>query len=133
MLSLHEVERILERIPPELQEIVLELRNIVAAIAPEATEEFRNKGFIIYNAKRGGPVSAGICQILIMGDHIKLAFIHGAFLLDPQGLLDGDRKAKKFVRISSYDAAPWEALRDLIAASAKFDPHTSEAIQGLMR
>jgi len=124
MLTLREVERILERQPPELQEIILELRNIVATLAPQATEEFRNKGFIIYDAKRGGPVSAGICQILIMGEHVELAFIHGAFLPDPQHLLEGDRKAKKFVRIASYDEAPWESLRDLIAASIKFDPYT---------
>ena len=121
MLSTHEVEKILEHISPELRDIVLELRNIVAALAPEAAEEFRNKGFIIYDAKRGGAVSAGICQILIIHDHIELAFIHGAFLPDPKKLLEGGSRYKKFVRISSYENAPWEALKDLIEASCHFD------------
>ena len=106
MLSTHEVEKILEHVSSELRDIVLELRNIVASLAPNATEEFRNKGFIIYDARRGGPVSAGICQILIIRDHIELAFIHGAFLPDPKKLLEGESQYKKFVRISSYDEAP---------------------------
>jgi hypothetical protein len=124
MLSTLEVERILEHTSPELRDIILELRNIVASVAPEATEEFRNKGFIFYDAQRGGPVSAGICQILIIHDHIELAFIHGAFLPDPKKLLEGRSRYKKFVRISNYEDAPWEALKDLIEASFHFDPRS---------
>jgi hypothetical protein len=124
MLSTHEVERILEHIAPELRDIVLELRNIVASCAPDAAEEFRNKGFIIYDAQRGGPVSAGICQILILHDHIELAFIHGAFLPDPKKLLEGDRLYKKFVRISCFEDAPWDDLKDLLTASFHFDPRS---------
>jgi hypothetical protein len=122
MLTISEVEKILEHAPPEFRDIVFELRNIVATFAPDATEEFRNKGFIIYDARRGGPVSAGICQILLMQDHIELAFIHGAFLPDPKGLLEGERKAKKYVRISTFNEAPWEDLENLILASLHFDP-----------
>jgi hypothetical protein len=122
MLSTYKVERILEHTSPELRDIVLELRNIVAALAPDAAEEFRNKGFVIYDARRGGPVSAGICQILIIHDHIELAFIHGAFLPDPKKLLEGGSRYKKFVRILDYEAAPWEALKDLIEASFHFNP-----------
>ena len=124
MLSTHEVEKILEHVSPELRDIVLELRNIAASLAPDAAEEFRNKGFIIYDARRGGPVSAGICQILIIRDHIELAFIHGAFLPDPKKLLEGESQYKKFVRISSYDEAPWDDLKDLITASFRFDPRS---------
>ena len=124
MLSTHEVEKILEHVSPELRDIVLELRNIAASLAPDAAEEFRNKGFIIYDARRGGPVSAGICQILIIRDHIELAFIHGAFLPDPKKLLEGESQYKKFVRISSYDKAPWDDLKDLIAASFSFNPRS---------
>jgi hypothetical protein len=121
---MREVERILEHVSPELREIILELRNLVASVAPEATEEFRNKGFIIYDARRGGPVSAGICQILIIRDHVVLAFIHGAFLPDPKKLLEGGSRYKKFVRVSSYEDAPWEALKDLIEASFHFNPYS---------
>ncbi len=111
-------------LPAELRDIVFELRSIVATIAPTATETLHRHGFTYYYAERGGPVSAGICQINLERDHIRLAFIHGAFLPDPKGLLQGDRLAKRYVKITSFDRAPWEDLQDLIMASAHFDPRT---------
>lgn len=124
MLPLHEVETFLQHVPAPLQDIVLELRSLVAAIAPDAVEVIRWRGLSYYHAGRGGIVSAGICQIGIHENHVRLAFIHGAFIADPHHLLQGDRKAKRFVRIDSYESAPWEQLKELMIASAKFDPYT---------
>ena len=121
MQPTRDIEHYLAHLPIELQDIVLELRNIIATIAPTATETRHRKGFSYYYAEHGGPVSAGICQILIIRDHIELAFIHGAFLPDPKKLLEGKSHYKKFVRISSYDEAPWDDLKKLIAASFHFD------------
>jgi hypothetical protein len=98
-------------------------RNIIAAVAPTATEVTRPNGLIYFYQQRGGPVSAGICQISVHSDHIRLAFMHGTFLPDPGNLLEGDEKYKRYVRIDSYEQAPWDSLRDLIAASSLFDPH----------
>jgi hypothetical protein len=109
---------------PELRDIVFELRDIVATIAPMATETFHRKGFSYYFAERGGPVSAGICQINWERDHIRLAFNHGTFLPDPKGLLQGDRLVKRYVKITSFEHAPWDDLQNLIAASAQFDPRS---------
>jgi hypothetical protein len=124
MQPTRDIELYLAHLPIELQDIVLELRNIIAAIAPTATETFHRKGFSYYDAERGGPVSAGICQINLQRDHIRLAFIHGAFLPDPQGLLQGDQQYKRFVKIYSFDQAPWDDLHNLITASANFDPRS---------
>ena len=121
-LSTQEIERFLQHKPLHLQEIVLELRNLVAAVAPQATEKIQWKGLSYYDAERGGVVKGGICQIGIYPDHVRLSFIHGAFLLDPEELLQGDRKAKRYVLISSFEDAPWEALQALIQVSAQFDP-----------
>jgi hypothetical protein len=125
MLTTHAIEKYLERFPPTLHEIVWELRNIVASVAPNAAEVTRRNGLVYFQQERGGPVSAGVCQILIQPDHIRLAFIHGAFLPDPGKLLQGDRLYKRYVRIDSYEQAPWQALKDLVAASARFDPYTA--------
>lgn len=124
MLPTPHLERYLDLIQPELRDIVLELRSLIAQVAPDATEVAHSKGFTYYHAERGGPVSAGICQISILRDHIRLAFIHGAFLPDPKGLLEGDRKYKRYVRIYSYEAAPWAYFKDLITWSSCFDPYT---------
>jgi hypothetical protein len=125
MQPTRDIELYLAHLPIELQDIVLELRNIIASVAPSATETLHRKGFSYYYAERGGPVSAGICQINLQRDHISLAFIHGAFLPDPKGLLQGDRLAKRYVKITSFDQAPWDDLQNLITASTHFDPRTA--------
>jgi len=114
----------LDHVSPEIRDIVLELRNLIASIAPDAAEVRHSKGFSYFHGQRGGTVSAGICQIIIFEDHVRLAFIHGAFLPDPLGLLIGDAKYKKYIRITSYDEAPWDYLKLMITESSNFDPRS---------
>jgi len=129
MLTISELSARYNHIPPYLLEMVIELRNLVAAIAPHAAEDVHPYGLVYYHAQRGGPVSAGICQILIRSDHIRLAFIHGAFLPDPDGLLQGSTYPKRYVRLTDYNSTPWDAVQALIAAHARFDPYT-QTFQG---
>ena len=124
MRPTREIELYLESTPTELRDIVLELRSLIFSVAPSATETTHRKGFSYYDEARGGPVSAGICQIGLERDHVRLAFVHGAFLPDPKRLLEGPEKYMRYVRIYSYEQAPWDDLRDLITASAGFDPRT---------
>ena len=124
MLPIHHIENFLKFTPQPLQEIVFELRNIIAAVAPDAAEVVRWGGLSYFHEGHGGIVSAGICQIGIEKDHVRLAFIHGAFLQDPQSLLRGTGKAKRYIEIDSYEAAPWEYFKELIRASARFDPRS---------
>jgi hypothetical protein len=128
MLSLHEVSVFLQYVPAPLQDIVLELRNIIASVAPDAVELIRWGGLSYCHEGRGGLVSAGICQIGIHADHVRLEFIHGVFLPDPGGLFEGTRKSKRYVRLKSYDDAPWEALRQLIEDAARFDPRSLQPL-----
>ncbi len=124
MRPTREIELCLQYMPAGLRDIVLELRSLVVSVAPTATEVIHRKGFTYYDEDRGGPVSAGICQIGLQPDHVRLAFVHGAFLPDPQHLLEGDEKAKRYVKLFSYDQAPWDDLKALIIASAQFDPYS---------
>ncbi len=124
MNTLREIEEHFQYLPHEMMDVLIELRNLVARIAPDATEVFHRNGITYYHADRGGPVSAGVCQILVREDHIELAFIHGAFLPDPQHLLEGNGIAKRFIPIRSYDQAPWDYLAEMIDLSDRFDPYT---------
>ena len=124
MLPSYQIDYYLSRLSPGLSDIVREIRNLVAEIAPYATELMHSRGMSYFDAQRGGTVSAGICQIIIYRDHIRLAFIHGAYLPDPRGLLEGSTKAKRFVRINSYEDAPWDYFKELIRDHAHFDPYT---------
>jgi hypothetical protein len=124
MLHLHEIEIFLQRTPSHLQDIVLELRNIIASVVPQAVEVIRWGGLSYFHEGRGGPVSAGICQIGIHRDHVRLAFIHGTFLSEPRGLFEGAQKYKRYIRLTSYETAPWDYLRQLIDESSRFDPRS---------
>ncbi len=124
MLPVYQVAQKLAYLTPGLRDIVLEIRNIVASVAPYVTEVVHSRGMSYYDARRGGTVSAGICQIIIHRDHIRLAFIHGAFLPEPRELFEGNTKYKRYIRIFSFEDAPWDYLKELIAASARFDPYT---------
>jgi len=125
MLSMSEIETFLLHTPLQLQEIVLELRNIIASVAPDAAEVVRWGGLSYFHEGGGGIVSAGICQIGIHKDHVRLAVIHGVFIADPQHLFEGTQKYKRFVRIETYDEAPWDDLKELITSAARFDPRST--------
>lgn len=129
MLPIHHIENFLKFTPHHLQEIVLELRNMIITVAPDATEVVRWGGLSYYHEGRGKIVSAGICQIGIHKDHIRLAFIHGVFLPDPGRLLRGTQKYKRYVQIDSYENASWNNLKELIANSSKLDPRSIKVNQ----
>jgi hypothetical protein len=124
MLPLHEVETFLQHKPANLRDIVLELRNLIVEAAPDAAEVVRWGGLSYFHEGHGGIVSAGIAQIGIHEDHVELAFIHGTFIAYPRHLLARSQKAKRYLRIDSYDSAPWDDCIELIRASAKFDPRS---------
>lgn len=127
MLPIHEVETFLKYTPVPLQDIVLELRNLIAETAPDAVEVVRWGGLSYFHEGRGGIVSAGICQIGLHEGCIRLDFIHGAFLSDPKKLLEGKQKAKRFIRLKSYEEAPWDDLKQLIEESSRFDPRSLQS------
>ncbi len=129
MLPIHHIENFLKFTPQHLQDIVLELRNMIITVAPDATEVVRWGGLSYFHEGRGGIISAGICQIGIHKDHIHLAFIHGAFLPDPGRLLRGTQKYKRYVQIDSYENAPWNNLKELISNSSKLDPRSIKVNQ----
>ena len=127
-LSTVEIERFLTGLPQNLQDIALELRNMIASICPETTERILWGALSYHNSAKGGPVRGGICQIELFDDHVRLSFVHGVRLEDPQRLLQGNRKSKRYVRIASYEEAPWGAIRGLIQTAARLDPLTFRSL-----
>lgn len=130
MITCRELEKQFLHLDEDRLNILLEIHNLVAVVSPEAAVEIRRYRVVYYDVSRGGPVSAGICQSLVKPDHIRLAFIHGAFLPDPRGLLEGATFPKRFMRIFHYDDAPWDAIQALISAHSKLDPRSLPMNQG---
>jgi hypothetical protein len=124
MLPFRTIEGFLKYTDPGLREIVLELRNIVAQVAPGAAEDIRHGGIVYYFKELGGPVSAGVCGIAIKPDYVRLYFTHGAFIPDKAHLLRGSGKAMRYLKLTKFDSVLWEKIRNLIAAHADFDPRS---------
>lgn len=124
MLTEAEFDGRFGHLPGELLDIYHELRSIIARIAPGVTETIHSRGTSYFYAERGGPVAAGVCQVVVCDDHIQLGLVHGAFLPDPQRLLEGDGLAMRHLPIYRYDSAPWDAITELITWSRRFDPRT---------
>ncbi len=121
-LPLQIVKRKLEYEPAWQVEICMQVRNIVSQVAPEAAERLVKNRLTYLDPTRGGPIKAGICGISLHDDHVRVHFAHGAFLKDPQRLLEGDQIAMRFLRIPAYDLAPWDSIRALIQQSTAFRP-----------
>ncbi|MCJ7696063.1 MAG: DUF1801 domain-containing protein [Anaerolineaceae bacterium] len=126
MLEIQDIKHFLTLYPVELGDIVLELRNLIATVAPGCTETIRSRtrSLSYYFGKFGGPVSAGICGIALKEKYVQLQFPHGAFIPDPENLLTGTGKAMRHLVLRSYEHVPWDAVRDLIYEHANFDPRS---------
>lgn len=124
MLTSAEIERHFIATPAHLLDIVLEIRSLVAAEAPAATERIRGNTLSYFIESRGGPVSAGVCGLTVESDHVRLFFPLGAFLPDPAGLLRGKGLGMRYIPLKSYDDTPWDDLAALIQASHHFNPRT---------
>ena len=124
--SIQELNRFVKIYPIDLQEIILELRDLVFQSVPDAHERILRGGLTYLKTEGGGPVKDGICQIYVRDDIVRIVFIHGSFLPDPAELLvnEGTRKYLRYVEMRTLEEANWTALEDLIRASAAFDPRS---------
>ena len=119
-LSTRDLDHLLQFHPPHMQDLLLELRGLVFKVAPYATERALWGGLSYHDASIGGPVKGAICQLSIEGEAVHIGFIHGAFLPDPAGLLQGDRKSKRWLRVDSLESTPWVELEILLRSATAY-------------
>jgi len=118
-----ELAGFLEECPAEFCDLVLELRELIRKTAPGVCEGIRFHSLFYF--KPGfpyGSIGGNVCAIGWKGDELQLAFLHGAFLPDPEHLLKGKAKAKRHVEIRSRADIRNPALRNLIRAALQYDP-----------
>lgn len=119
-----EVRRFLAGVPSERRDVVAALRETVCRIVPDAEETVLWGGLSYHSPWVGGRVKGAICQISVKGSNVRLEFIHGVRLVDPDGLLEGDRLSKRYVSIRSADDARRAAVASLIreASAVEWTP-----------
>ncbi len=102
--------------------LLLAARRVVLKTFPDC-HEFIKWGALSYQKPDpAGAIKGGICQLSIYRGRVLLGFVHGAFLPDPAGLLQGAAKAKRFLPIPDAAFLKDPRLSALLRAAARFDP-----------
>jgi hypothetical protein len=118
-----DLETFLETLPAPTKQLVLALREVVLRTVPEAEESFVWGGLSYHRLEVGGRVKGAVCQIGVKRGQVRLDFIHGIRLADPQGLLQGDRLSKRFIPIGTIADAERPEVAALIREAAALNPN----------
>ena len=102
------------RVLPEFRDVVAMLRQLMREMVPEAKEAI---GYGIPTYKR----KLIIAVISPTKKDITFSFSRGAEFEDKYGLLDGEGKVSKFVKIKSLENVNMEALRYYVNQAVKLD------------
>jgi hypothetical protein len=115
-----EVASFLEGCPANVRRLVQRLRALVRSCAPRATEALKFHALCYFvPGTPFGAIGGNVCMIEIRPAGVRLSFLQGARLSDPDGLLQGRGKAKRHVDILSPGDLRGNAIQDLIRASAR--------------
>lgn len=119
----HEIAELMRDWPNEVCDLALELREFVLKAAPQVDEKIAFHALCYYKSGQPyGVIGGNVCVIGPRDDVLHLGFIHGAFLPDPEGLLQGTAKSKRHIEFRSSKDVRCMALRDLIRAAVEYDP-----------
>jgi len=117
------IARHLESCPAELCDLILTLREFVQEVAPEVHEAIKFNSLCYYKPNQPyGVIGGNVCGIGTKADRVQLGFIHGAFLPDPENLLQGTGKAKRHIEVRDATEIRRDALAALIRAAIAYTP-----------
>ena len=93
-----EIASVLHALPDELHELALELRRLILRIGPQLDEgiAFHSVCYTV-PGRPYGVIGGNVCVLSTKRGVLQLGFIHGAALPDPEGLLQGQGKAKRHI------------------------------------
>jgi hypothetical protein len=117
-----DLKEFLEALTPETRRLVSALRDVVRRTVPHAEESLLWGSLSYHRPQVGGRVKGAVCQIVAKGGQVRLDFIHGVWLTDPCGLLQGHRVSKRFVPIGTVTDAQRPEVTALIREAAALDP-----------
>lgn len=107
-------EALLADFPPPMAGLANDLRAAVRAAVPDVVERVRSGWRVIGFDAVEGRRSAYFAWIMVEPHHVHLGFVHGAFMNDPSGALDGDAKLARWLTFVAGDAIEPARLAPLI-------------------
>ncbi len=110
-----ELQAFLAAYDPAVSALALQLRALVLAQAPQATELLYDS----YNAVAlafsfSGRLAEAFCHVAVYPRHVNLGFNRGAELPDPEGLLQGSGKRIRHLKIRTIEDLESAHLRRLL-------------------
>ena len=110
------IEAFLAGYPLEVQSISRRLRAMVKSAMPQAHEVlFASHNHFAYGISES--MGDRICYICPMKDYVRLGFMFGTHLADPEQLLVGTGKRLRHVKVRTMQEASQPALQLLVEAA----------------
>lgn len=94
----------------DLFPIVARLRDVILAAGPAITEEVKYGGLLFSSGQ-------SFCGVFPYKDHVTLEFSQGAALADLHGLLSGDGKYRRHIKLETMQDIETSHVADYITAA----------------
>jgi hypothetical protein len=107
------VDTFLKGYSPQVREIAVKVREAILSVMPDATEKVY-PGWKVIQYGAGADMKSVFAAISPLRERVNLGLANGVDLPDPDGLLEGDGKAIRHVKLTSPEAATAPAVRELI-------------------
>jgi hypothetical protein len=115
-----QVESFIDKFEPEIAQRIRDCRAELRRQLPGATElVYDNYNFLVIAFAATPKTSHAFCSIASDRNGVTLMFYWGAKLTDPQGLLQGDGKQNRYIRLPSADVLRESDVRSLIHATTQ--------------
>ena len=107
------VDTFLKGYSPQVREIAVKAREVILSVMPDATEKVY-PGWKVIQYGAGADMKSVFVAISPQRERVNLGLAGGVDLPDPEGLLEGDGKAIRHVKLTSPEAASAPAVRELV-------------------
>lgn len=107
-------DEIVASVSPLARELAQKARALIQVVYPAVVEVPWPKQRVIGYGVGPKKMSEHFCYISVSKNHVNLGFMYGAELPDPDGLLEGEGKLLRHVRITQPKQLSKPALRKLL-------------------
>ncbi len=122
-LPANEVAEAMAAWPPVVRSLGAAARRLVLEMEPALAERIAFGVLCYYKPDRPyGVIGGHVCSLDERDGALRLGFVHGASLPDPEGLLEGTAKAARHLAVPDAGALRSPAIRALIRSSIEHDP-----------
>ncbi len=112
-----QVDDLLKAYTPEVHDLALAVRDQIHNILPYIVEKVY-PGWKVILCSVDGTMKQGVCAVSPQRQYVNLIFYRGADIDDPDGLLSGDGKKVRHIKITDADQMRRPDIRHLIKAAA---------------